>query len=209
MKKNFLRTAGMFALLAVLATSCKKDAQESFSPAAPKVSNSTAKIAAVPFNTVLNAAFTTPLSSPGGSAGFWGDVYYDLANNTTTSTESSAQALFNGTFDGNINGANGYNLAYKDVTGTSLEAVSQTALNGANAVTTLGSNTSTPGWYVYNVTTHTLGAVANRYAVLYKGSSVATATELYVLQIVNVGYTADGTSSNFFGQISFRFKKLV
>lgn len=200
----------MFALLAVLGTSCKKDNQETLVPSSAKVSNNTANIAAIAFNAVVNAAFTTPLSSPGGSTGYWGDVYYDLANNTTTSTATGSQALFNGSFDGNINAASGYKLGYADVQNTSLEAVTQTALANATTASTLGSNTSTPGWYSYNLSTHTTGAVANRYVVLYKGNTVSAATELYVLQIVNVAYTADtAVSGNYFGQISFKFKKLI
>lgn len=206
MKRNFLQIAGMFALLAVLATSCKKDS-ETLSPSLKTTNN----IAVIPVNSVVTGAFTTPLSSPGGSAGNWGDVYFDLANNTTT-TAAGAQALFNGTFDGNINANGDYKLAYADVTSTTLDAITKSAFTITNtkSAATLGSNTTVAGWYAYDVVSHSSVAVPNRYVVVYKGSSVASATELYVLQIITVGYTADpAAAGRFFGQISFNYKKLV
>ncbi|QNK62535.1 hypothetical protein H7F33_18670 [Pedobacter sp. PAMC26386] len=210
MKTNFLKITGMFALLAVLATSCKKDNNEVSN--APLKSNNA--VNTIPSNSVVTGAFTTPLSSPGGSAGNWGTVYYDLANNATTTTTSAYQASFNGSFDGNINANTGssYKLAYADVPSTTLAAIAKTAFTTGNikTATTLGSNTSAPGWYAYNVATHVSGPVADRYVLLYKGSSVAAATELYVLQIITVGYSADSTTpGNYYGQISFNYKKLV
>ncbi|MBB5620087.1 hypothetical protein HDE69_001125 [Pedobacter cryoconitis] len=211
MKTNFLKITGMFALLAVLATSCKKDNNEvSNSPE----KNQNAVVNAIPVNSVVTGSFTTPLSSPGGSAGNWGTVYFSLANNATTTSTSAYQASFNGSFDGNINAntTGAYKLAYADVPSTTLAAIAKTAFttSNVNAATTLGSNTSAPGWYAYNVTTHISGPVADRYVLLYKGTSVAAATELYVLQIITVGYSADSaTPGNYFGQISFNYKKLV
>ncbi|MBB6273319.1 hypothetical protein HDF26_003779 [Pedobacter cryoconitis] len=212
MKTNFLKITGMFALLAVLATSCKKDNNETSNTSLKNNTNNA--VNAIPANSVVTGAFTTPLSSPGGSAGNWGTVYFDLANNATTTAASAYQASFNGSFDGNINAntAGAYKLAYADVPSTSLAAIAQSAFTTLNVkpATTLGSNTSAPGWYAYNVTTHLSGPVADRYVVLYKGTSVAAATELYVLQIITVGYSIDpANTSNYFGQISFNYKKLV
>lgn len=207
MKTNFLKITGMFALMAILATSCKKDGADSATPSL-KTTNSTAVIAT---NTVVTGSFTTPYSSPGGSTGDWGEVYFDLANNAAT-TGTAYQAIFNGSFDGNINANTGssYKLAYQDITTKTLTTIAQSDLTVTGTVSTLGSNTSAIGWYAYNSTTHATGPVADRFAIVYKGTSIATATELYVLQVINVGYTADAAiAGNYFGQISFSYKKLI
>ena len=177
MKTNFLKITGMFALLAVLATSCKKDNNE----VSNMPSKSTNAVNAIPANSVVTGTFTTPLSSPGGSTGNWGTVYFNLTNNATTTAASAYQASFNGSFDGNINANTGssYKLAYADVASTSLATITQSAFTTVNVkpATTLGSNTSAPGWYAYNVTTH-IQVGSKPLCMLYKGASVAAATEL-------------------------------
>lgn len=201
MKKSF-KFLSLLAVTAILITSCKKDAVETESS---KLSLNGATAAVV--GTLYSGAFTTPISAAPGSTGDWGTTYFNLENNTTVTSAAAHQAVFNGAWDGVINAGAAYHLAYADVTGTSLAAITLAQVTGATAVSSLGYNTPGPGWYTYNLTTHANAAVENRYVVIYEGDTIGE-DAVYVTQLNAIGTTADGSTGKYFGNVSFNFKKV-
>ena len=205
MKRTF-KFLGCLALAAMTITACKKDTVGT----SEKLSLN-ATTASVTVGVLNNAAFTTPLSDNAGSTGNWGTTYFDLDDNSTVTSSVPHQAIFNGAWDGVINPASGYTLAYKDFSTPTSITLSNIALSDLTSVTatvsSLGYNTPGPGWYTYDLASHTNAAVPNRYVVIYSGS-ISNPTELYVAQLTTIGYTADGSTGKFFGNVSFQYKKL-
>lgn len=202
MKKNMLKITLGVAMIAVLATACKK---ENGTPdnGADKVSLSGAK-AVIPVNGTAAGTVTNTSASPTS----WTAVGYDLHNNVVATP--GVQVQFDSNFNGNITKLSGYYLGYYDspsvtnVTGITLADLSSVSLT---TISTLGSNSATVvGWYDYNRVNRTITPVAKRYAVVSDASSVASATRLYVVQLDAV--TATGTTGPFTTTVNFHTKRL-
>ncbi len=196
MKMKFLKFTFAVATLAILGTACKKDAVQPDNKLT--LQNTTAALAVGDTQAgVVNNSSTSPTS--------WTPVGYDLLNNVVASTGN--QVNFDNNFNGNITIAGTNNLGYYDspsvtnVSGITLADVSGVTLG---AISTLGNNTSTtPGWYNYNRVTRTITPVAQRYAVVGNGSTIAGSTRLYVVQLD--GVTTSGTYNT---TVDFHTKRL-
>ncbi len=202
--KKTIKLLSFLAIAAITVSSCKKDSAES---GAPLALNNT-KAATV--GTVYTGAFTTPVSDFPGSAGNWGTTYFDLENNTTVTASAAHQAVFNGAWDGVINAGADYKLAYKDIAAPNSITLDNFKLqdaDGATNVNSLGYNTPGPGWYIYDLATHTNAKVPNRYVIIYEGNSIGDG-DVYAAQLITIGTSLDGTSGKYFGNVSFKFKKL-
>lgn len=201
MKNNILKITLGVAMIAALATACKK---ENGTPAAADKVALSGEKAVIPVNGTVAGTVTNTSASPTS----WTAVGYDLHNNVTATP--GVQVQFDSNFNGNITILSGYYLGYYDspsvtnVTGITvpdLGSVSMTTLS------TLGSNSATVvGWYDYNRTTRTITPVAKRYAVVADANSVSAATRLYVVQLDAV--TPTGTTGPFTTTVNFHIKRL-
>jgi hypothetical protein len=195
MKMKFLKLTFAIATLAILGTACKKDAVQPDNKLA--LQNTTAALAVGDTEAgVVTNSSTSPTS--------WTAVGYDLLNNVVAS--SGNQVNFDSNFNGNITPVTGFYLGYYDspfvtnVTGITLTDVSSVTLD----VSTLGSNTTTVvGWYNYDRVNRTITPVAQRYAVVGNGSTIAGSTRLYVVQLD--GVTTSGTYNT---TVNFHTKRL-
>lgn len=196
MKMKFLKLTFAIATLAILGTACKKEAVQPDNKLA--LQNTTALIAvgATEAGVVTNSS-TSPTS--------WTAVGYDLLNNVVAS--SGNQVNFDSNFNGNITIAGTNSLGYYDspsvtnVTGITLTDVSSVTLG---AISTLGSNSTTVvGWYNYDRVNRTITPVAQRYAVVGNGSTIAGSTRLYIVQLD--GVTTSGTYNT---TVNFHIKRL-
>lgn len=193
---KFLKLTFAVATLAILGTACKKDAVQPDQKLSLKNTTAALAVGDTEAGVVTNSS-TSPTA--------WTAVGYDLLNNVVASAGN--QVDFDNNFNGNITIAGTNSLGYYDspsvtnVSGITLTDVSSVTLG---AISTLGNNTSTTvGWYNYNRVTRTITPVAQRYAVVGNGSTIAGSTRLYVVQLD--GVTTSGTYNT---TVNFHTKRL-
>jgi hypothetical protein len=206
MKINFLKASLAVVLLALTATSCKKESASSDAGLSPKNEQ-----AVVTVGSTVTGSFTNTNTSATDPTTGWGTINYSLLNNATGT--GVAYATFTQQFNGNINEAGGYNIGYIDL--PSISNVSSITLADIPAgsvtwtPTTFGINNSStipgPGWYNYNTTTRTIAPVSNRYLVYSATTNYSGTGQIYVIQLSSI---VGGGAGPFTTAVQFQYKRL-
>lgn len=145
----------------------------------------------------------------------WPEVFYDLDTKTSSATQSG-QIVFTGNFnvDLSVSDFNKYKLGvFTDVNKT-LDNITYDYLKTVEitySTKALGLESSTEtGWYGYNMTTHVLATIPGKFAVIYKGETLATAEKIYIIKLNSISYKAvdesDPKNKTYIGQNNFDVK---
>jgi hypothetical protein len=178
-------------ITAVIMSSCQKDD----APAKLKADNgkvaSDPVILATPVSVSITGNYGNLPTASDPVGGPWGSIGYSLSSNSLTG--SVLEVAFTDQFNGNVtvNGTTWF-VGYKDISSTSLSAITRSSLTAGTGVTwkannTLGPNSATDaGWYNYTPP-GIVSPVTNRYVVVTNNkANVGTTATVYVLQLSSI-----------------------
>lgn len=140
--------------------------------------------------------------------------YYSLSTAATVGANSSSRALlFNGYFNADLGGVNGFTIKYID--STTLPYNSITAANAVSSSTAsvgnkVGYNSTNPGWYNYFFNdNHKVLPVVGRTIIAYKTVGT-TVTEIYKIKMLSIykDMPANPTGTEPIPYLSFDYKRL-
>ncbi|MEC5142115.1 hypothetical protein [Chitinophaga sp. 212800010-3] len=138
--------------------------------------------------------------------------YYSLSTESKVTAVSSARAvLFDGYFNADISGVNGFQLGF-------IDAVSYAGITASNAISSMtaatgnkmGYNNVNPGWYNYYFNdNHKVLPVAGRTLIAYKQSG-GTVTEIYKIKMLSIykDMPANPTGTEPIPYLSFDYQRL-
>lgn len=140
--------------------------------------------------------------------------YYSLSTAATVGPNSSSRALlFDGYFNADLGGVNGFTIKYIDSTTlaygsiTAANAVSSSTASVSNKV---GYNSTNPGWYNYFFAdNHKVLPVVGRTIIAYKTVGT-TVTEIYKIRMLSIykDMPANPTGTEPIPYLSFNYTRL-
>lgn len=217
---SLLKKVAAVALVALIATACRK---ENADQSLQSLSNSNLSKQEISGGVTLARAIVAgdtaqvrnlksdSIIPPDTPAPF----YYSLSTEAIVGSASASRALqFNGYFNADINGINGFTLKYVDAATATYSSI--TALNAVSVSTTapgnkLGYNTTAAaGWYNYFFSdNHKVLPVDGRTIIAYKTVGTAV-TEIYKIKMLSIykDMPASPTGTEPIPYLSFDYQRL-
>ncbi|SEW26306.1 hypothetical protein [Chitinophaga arvensicola] len=217
---SLLKKVAAVALVALIATACRK---ENADQSLQQLSNSNLSKQEIGGGVTLARAVgagdtaqvrnlkSDSIIPPSTPAPF----YYSLSTESIVGATSSSRALqFNGYFNADINGINGFTLKYVDAataTYASITALNAVSVSSAVTANKVGYNNGTTiGWYNYFFNdNHKVLPVAGRTIIAYKTVGT-TVTEIYKIKMLSIykDMPASPTGTEPIPYLSFDYERL-